>query len=110
MGPFEEDIDNPDSRTIPAPFHGEWVRDAADCGYAASRNREVIEAERMIIGAVVERVVAVRFITPLQIAVVTRSGAGEGDYSLHYRGLSDDGARLVDLENMDWALSRCPAA
>ncbi len=109
MGPFGEDIENPDSRAIPAAFHGEWVRDVSDCGNPASRSREVIEAERLIIGNSVERVVAVRFITPLQIAVVTRTGDGGEDYSLHYRGVSEDGNRLVDLENTDWVLSRCPA-
>jgi hypothetical protein len=108
MTPFGEDITNPDSRVIPPQFHGEWVRDLGDCGKPAGRNREIIEADRLIIGNTVERVVAVRFITPLQIAVVTRSGDGDGDYSLHYRGVSEDGAQLIDLENMDWVLNRCP--
>jgi hypothetical protein len=110
MRPFGEDIDNPDSRTIPPQFHGEWVRELSDCGNPAGRSREVIEEKRLTIGTSVERVVAVRYISPLQIAIVTQSGDGDGDYSLHYRGVSEDGARLVDLENMDWVLSRCPAA
>jgi hypothetical protein len=108
MKPFGEDITNPDSRVIPPQFHGEWGRNVGDCGKPAGHNAEIIEAHRLTIGDKVEHVVAVRFITPLQIAVVTRGGDGDQDYSLHYRGVSEDGARLVDLENMDWVLNRCP--
>ena len=62
-----------------------------------------------MIGGKAERVIAVRFITPFQVAVVTRPADEEGGrYSLHYREVSEDGRTLTDLENMDWVLRRCP--
>ena len=49
-----------------------------------------------------------RFITPFQVAVVTRPADEKGgQYSLHYREVSEDGRLLTDLENMDWVLHRC---
>lgn len=107
--PFGEDITNPDSRTIPSHFHGEWVRDMRECRNVGSSSREIIAAGQMVIGDKAERVVAVRFISPSQIAVVTRPADEEhGAYTLHHRGVSQDGQELVDLENMDWVLRRCP--
>ena len=110
MTPFGEDITNPDARVIPPQFHGEWVRDPSDCHNAASSSREIIAAETMTLGNDVQRVVAVRFISDLQIAVVTQPVTGEEDYGLYYRGVSEDGSRLTDLENMDFVLQRCPAS
>ena len=94
--PFGEDITNPDSRTIPQPFHGRWGRN--------SEPTEVIEAGRIVFGGDAEDVVAVRFIDSQErIAIVTRQP--DGEYALHYRGL--ESGKLVDLESMDWVLDRC---
>jgi len=102
--PFGENITTPDSTVIPPKFHGAWSRKSDD-----QSPSEIVEAERLILGGSAERVVAVRFIDASSIAVVTRSEDAGGEYALHYRGLSEDGARLTDLENMDWVLQRCPA-
>ncbi|HYC96806.1 hypothetical protein [Brevundimonas sp.] len=107
-GPFGENIVNPDSRTIPPVFHGDWNADG--------RTLETIAADRMVFtffnqGEVrmreEETVVAVRYIDgPAQVAIVTRTP--DGGFSLHYRGVDEDG-RLLDLENMDWKLDRARA-
>lgn len=111
--PFGEDITNPDSKTIPEPFHGQW-------SYQGEVS-ETIEADRIIFRhSGTEQVVAVRFIDrpeevaggivmnvdpKAQIAIVTRQA--DGEYALHYRGISKDGAKLVDLESMDMKFDRC---
>lgn len=104
-GPFGENIVNPDSRTIPPAFHGDWTKDG--------RIRETITADRMVFfffgqGEIRAReeqtVVAVRYIRgPAEVAIVTQTP--EGNFSLRYRGIDEDG-RLLDLENMDWKLDR----
>ena len=106
--PFGEDIVNPDSRTIPPVFHGEWVHDKSECGSPQSTTRKVISSERLVTGDDIQRVVAVRFIDARQIAVVTLPADGnEQEYSLFYFGLSDDGYSLINLESTDWVLQRC---
>ena len=106
--PFGEDIANPDSRTVPVEFHGEWVRDLGDCGANGSATRKVISGDRIVVGEDVQRVVAVRFLDAGKIAVVTLpAGAGQKEYSLFFFGVSEDGNSLVDLESMDWVLFRC---
>jgi hypothetical protein len=111
--PFGEDITNPDSKTIPEPFHGQWSYQG--------EVRETIEADRIIFKhSGTDQVVAVRFIDrpegmaggvvmnvdpKAQIAIVTRQA--DGEYALHYRGISKDGAKLVDLESMDMKFDRC---
>lgn len=107
--PFGEDISNPDSRTMPLEFQGEWVRDLGDCHAKRSATRKVISSDRIVIGEDVQRVVAVRFIATGQVAVVTLPDeTSQKEYSLFYFGLSEDGNSLVDLESMDWVLHRCP--
>ena len=106
--PFGEDITNPDSRTMPLEFHGEWVRDISDCGANRSATQR-ISSDYIVTGEDTQRVVAVRFIDAGQVAVVTvPAGTDQKQYSLFYFGLSEDGNSLVDLENMDWVLHRCP--
>ena len=119
--PFGEDITNPDSRAMPVEFHGEWVRDLADCGADTSATRTVISNDGIVIGQNAQRVVAVRFIngertvlesrlvlSAAQIAVVTSpAGLDRDEYSLFYFGVSEDGQWLVNLESMDWVLRRC---
>lgn len=116
--PFGEDITNPDSRTMPPEFHGEWVWDLSECHASGSETRKVISRDRIVTGDDVERVVAVRFIATgiapeftLRVAVVTLPAEVDQkqQYSLFYFGLSEDGNSLVDLESMDWVLHRCPA-
>lgn len=107
--PFGENITNPDSVTMPVTFHGEWVRDLGDCRAERSATRTVISADHIVVGEDIQRVVAVRFIDTGQVAVVTLpAGTSEKKYSLLYLGLSEDGDSLVDLENVDWVLYRCP--
>lgn len=107
--PFGENITNPDSRTLPLEFHGEWVRDLSDCQITTSATRTLISSDRIVIGEGAHRVVAVRFIDAGQVAIVTLPAETDHkEYSLFYFGVSDDGNSLVDLENMDWVLYRCP--
>ena len=107
--PFGEDITNPDSRKLPLEFHGEWVRDLSDCHATAGATRTLISSDHIVIGEDAHRVVAVRFIDAGQVAVVTLPAqTDQKEYSLFYFGVSDDGNSLVDLENMDWVLYRCP--
>ena len=89
---------------IPPKFHGMWSTNPDD-----QSPSEIVEAERLILGGRAERVVAVRFIDASSIAVVTQPEGAGSEYALHYRGLSEDGGRMTDLENMDWVLQRCPA-
>jgi hypothetical protein len=102
--PFGEDIQNPDSRTIPAKFHGSWKWEKAG-DYPANDPRarsELIAAGKINFGQGDEPVVAVRFINGDEIAVVTQvMDDGKWDYSLRYFGLSSDGAMLTDLESAD---------
>jgi len=106
--PFGEDIANPDSRTMPLEFQGVWVRNLSDCSAATSPTRTVISSTQIVTGGEVQRVVAVRYIDAGQVAVVTLpSASDQKEYSLFYFGVSEDGNALVDLENMDWVLSRC---
>jgi hypothetical protein len=93
---------------MPPQFHGEWVRELADCGAASSQTRKVIDSERIVDGHRVHRVIAVRFIDNDQVAVVTLPvDSDDKQYSLFYFGLSEDGNELIDLESMDWVLRRC---
>jgi hypothetical protein len=102
--PFGEDIQNPDSRTIPGKFHGAWKwENAGDYPADDARARaELIAADKINFGTGDEPVVAVRLISEDQIAVVTQAmDGGKWNYSLRYFGLSDDGAILTDLESAD---------
>jgi hypothetical protein len=109
--PFGEDITNPDSRTMPLEFHGEWVRDLSDCQTTRSATRKVISGDHIVVGENVQRVVAVRFIDTGKVAVVTLPAeTDQKEYSLFYFGVSEDGNSLADLENMDWVLYRCRTA
>ena len=106
--PFGEDITNPDFRTMPLEFQGEWVRDLSDCHAHRSATRTVISGDQIITGEGVQRIVAVRFIDTGKVAVVTLPAeTDQKEYSLFYLGVSEDGNSLVDLENMDWVLQRC---
>lgn len=106
--PFGEDITNPDSRTMPPQFHGEWVWKLADCGVIGNKDRKVIGSDRIDVGGEVHAVIAVRFIDTGQVAVVTLPIDTETkQYSLYYFGLSEDGNSLIDLESTDWVLQRC---
>ena len=107
--PFGEDITDPDSRTMPLEFHGEWVRDPSDCHANRSATRTVIGSDHIVIGGSVQRVVAVRFIDTGKVAVVTLGAeTDQKEYSLFYLGVSEDGNSLADLESTDWVLHRCP--
>jgi hypothetical protein len=117
--PFGEDITNPDARTMPPEFHGEWARDPADCHARRSGTRTVIGSGRIVVGENAERVVAVRFIEagavpgvtrPVAVVTLPAGGDREQQYSVFYFGLSDDGQSLIDLESMDWVLRRCRTA
>ncbi len=106
--PFGEDIINPDSKTMPLEFHGDWVQDISDCRTQRSATQKIISSDHIVLGDDIQRVVAVRFIDAGQVAVVTLpAAADEKEYSLFYFGLSEDGNSLVDLENVDWVLHRC---
>jgi hypothetical protein len=115
--PFGEDISNPDSRTMPPEYHGTWVRTLGDCDARTGATRTVIHGDHIVTGERAERVVAVRFIeagavpdVTRPVAVVTRPADTDAtkQYSLFYFGLSAGGEALIDLENMDWVLRRCP--
>jgi hypothetical protein len=107
--PFGENIAKPDSLTMPVEFQGNWVSDLSDCHTDGNATRTVIRSDRILIGEVVQRVVAVRFIGTRKVSVVTQSNEqNQPQYSLYYFGLSEDGNSLIDLESADYVLHRCP--
>jgi hypothetical protein len=117
--PFGEEIANPESRDIPDRFWGTWAWVEAD-NYPIDDSRQteriIVEFDRVVEGSKTEPVVAVRQVPPqdplkfdLEIAVVTQTidpSDRKWDYSLRYFGVSPDGKRMVDLENMDMVYGR----
>ncbi len=95
--PFGEDIDRPESRTIPRSFVGSWAP-------KSGRDMLIFEPNSYQYMSVLgmQPVVAVRHISESEIAVVSQQREdGKWTYCAQYFGLIDDGATLTDLENMD---------
>jgi hypothetical protein len=95
--PFGEDIDHPQSRTIPVPFLGTWVPQSG-------RDRIIFEPKSYQYMGVtgMQPVVAVRQISESEIAIVSQQREGSRwTYCFQCYGLIDKGTTLTDLENMD---------
>ena len=100
--PFGRDLAHPDSRTIPPPFQGRWLRENAEAD--EPRHRLVIEADQLSYHHTIgmEPVVGVYIGGPDEIAVVTQTPEnGKWLYAEYYFGLLEGGAKITNLESMD---------
>lgn len=100
--PLGHDIANPDSRTIPEAFQGEWLWEGATENI--SPHRISLGADSLIyidaIGA--EPVVGCYNIGPDEVAIVTQQMEdGRWLFATYQFKLLDGGTKLTNLESMD---------
>jgi hypothetical protein len=105
--PLGHDPVNPDSRTIPQSFQGNWLREGATSDTAD--NRISLQADSLTympaLGA--EPVVGTYEISPSEIAVVTQQMEdGQWLFATYLFKLLDGGRTLTNLESMDVRWSR----